>query len=229
MATPRNDRPDDRRNRLIAQIANEARETANWTGRATFADAVMAAMARVPREAFVAEGDEGAAYINRPQPIGYGQTISQPYIVALMTDLLDVEPGDRVLEIGTGSGYQAAVLAEMGAEVWSVETVGPLARRAEQNLAKAGYETVHVRTGDGFAGWPEHAPYDGVIVTAAPERMPESLTKQLKPGGRMVIPVGAHLGPQMLHRGVMGADGTFTSTGLLPVAFVPMVQNRITP
>ena len=216
----------EQKRRLLRQIADDAAETANWTGREAFSATTMAAMDAVAREAFVAEGDEAVAYINRPQPIGSGQTISQPYIVALMTDLLDLEQGMRVLEIGTGSGYQAAVLAEAGAKVWSVETVAALAERAQKNLARAGYDAVHIRHGDGFEGWPEKAPFDAVIVTAAPERIPENLIDQLRPGGRMVIPVGPRSGPQMLHVGQKNEAGCFTSEGVLPVAFVPMIRGR---
>ena len=217
------------RDRLLETIAAEAADTERWTGRKQFSERTMQAMADVAREAFVAPGDEDVAYVNRPQSIGYGQTISQPFIVALMTDLLGLKGGERVLEIGTGSGYQAAVLAEMSAEIFSVETVAALAVRARENLARAGYrQKVHVREGDGFEGWPEEAPFDAVIVTAAPERMPKTLVKQLKPGGRIVVPIGARSGPQMLHVVKKLEDATLDDRSVLPVAFVPMVHRTVT-
>ena len=212
------------RNRLLETIQTEAAETAHWTGRKRFSERTMAAMARVARERFMADGDEAVAYVNRPQSIGYGQTISQPYIVALMNDLLDLTPGQRVLEIGTGSGYQAAVLAEMGADVFSIETVSQLAERAKKNLAAAGYNGVEVRHADGFQGWASEAPFDAIIVTAAPERMPTTLVEQLKPGGRIVVPIGAQGGPQMLHLVRKRKDGSLDDQSVLPVAFVPMVR-----
>ncbi len=215
---------DDARERLLAEIERDARETESFTGRRRFSDAVMAAMAAVPRHLFVRPGDEAFAYINRPREIGYGQTISQPYIVAVMTDLLDLEATDRVLEIGTGCGYQTAVLARIAARVYSVETVKPLAEQARRRLGELGYDTVRVRHGDGHEGWPEEAPFDAVIVTAAPERIPAALCDQLKPGGRMVVPVGARFGPQVLKRGVKGEDGKVRFRSTLPVAFVPMVK-----
>ena len=209
--------------RLIHELEVEARQTQNWTGREKFSAAVMASMARVPRHEFVDEKNLVAAYVNRPLPIGHGQTISQPYIVALMSDLLDLKPDARVLEIGTGSGYQAAMLADMGASVFSVETVQKLAGPAEKRLRRLGYENVRVRSGNGFEGWPEEAPFDAVIVTAAPERTPPALIDQLKPGGRMVIPLGRPHETQMLTLVVKDADGRVSQTPLLPVAFVPMV------
>lgn len=212
--------------RLIKTLILEAEETASWTGRDHFSDRTLAAMAAVPRELFMPSDLEVVAYVNRPQSIGFGQTISQPYIVALMSDLLDAGPGERILEIGTGSGYQAAVLAEMGAEVFSLETVAELAETAKKNLARAKTETVHVRHGDGFRGWPEEAPFDGVIVTAAPEHIPKTLLEQLKCGGRIVIPIGPRSGPQMLHLGIKRDDGSLDDRSLLPVAFVPMVRGQ---
>ena len=154
-------------------------------------DEVLAAMWRVPRERMVPERYRDRAYADHPLPIGHGQTISQPYVVAVMTRALRVREGDRVLEVGTGSGYQAAVLAEMGARVYTIEIVPELAERARRTLADLGYaDRVTVRTGDGYAGWPEHAPFDAIIVTAAPDHVPQPLVDQLAPGGRLVIPVG---------------------------------------
>jgi len=184
-------------------------------------------MAAVPRHEFVDPNHRAAAYANRPQPIGFGQTISQPYIVALMTDLLDLAETDRVLEIGTGCGYQAAVLAELAAKVYSIETVAALADAAGRRLGSLGYANVEIRLGDGFAGWPSEAPFDAVIVTAAPERMPEALVEQLRPGGRMVIPIGRARETQTLVRVTKDADGRVTEQAGLPVAFVPMVEGRM--
>jgi len=211
------------RDRLLAEIAANASETAHWTGREAFSDAVMAAMKRVPRHEFVGPDMAAAAYANRPQPIGHGQTISQPYIVALMSDLLDLRPTDRVLEIGTGSGYQAAVLAELCAHVYSVETVAKLAILAGERLKRLGFDNVTVRTGNGFDGWTEEAPFDAVIVTAAPDHIPETLIDQLAPGGRMAVPVGRQHETQFLFRLVKDRDGKVTKQDVLPVAFVPMV------
>ena len=214
------------RRRLLDEIQAEARDTETWTGRAAFSDPVMEALARVPRHAFVRESDVASAYANRPQSIGHGQTISQPYIVALMTEILDLGRDDRVLEIGTGSGYQTAVLAEVAGRVFSIEVVEALAKGARRRLRDLGYDNVEVRTGDGYAGWPERAPYDAIIVTAAPERIPQTLVDQLKPGGRMVIPIGRVHEVQSLHLGIKNPDGQFETRNTLPVAFVPMVQKR---
>ena len=210
--------------RLMAEIEANAKETQSWTGRAKFSDRVMAAMKAVPRHEFVKPSDVVAAYVNRPLPIGHGQTISQPYIVALMTDLLDLGDNDRVLEVGTGCGYQAAVLAEMGTRVFSVETVEKLAHASRERLAALGYGHVGVRTGDGFQGWPEEAPFDAIIVTAAPERVPETLVEQLRRGGRMVVPIGRVHQAQTLVRLDKDQNGKVTEQAMLPVAFVPMVR-----
>ena len=220
--------PEKARKRLLAEIEANARETANWTGRPRFSDAVMAAMARVPRHEFVRPGDMAVAYANRPQPIGHGQTISQPYIVALMSDLLDIREGGRVLEIGTGSGYQTAVLAELGGQVFSMEAVDALAGPARDRLARMGYDNVRVITGDGFEGWPIEdppaSPFDAIIVTAAPERTPEALVGQLAPGGRMAIPLGRVHETQFLTLIAKDEAGKVTEQGVLPVSFVPMVR-----
>ncbi|MCH7936966.1 MAG: protein-L-isoaspartate(D-aspartate) O-methyltransferase [Proteobacteria bacterium] len=212
---------------MLDEIAANARETENWTGRARFSDAVMAAMKHVPRHEFVDPKDAVAAYVNRPQSIGYGQTISQPYIVALMSDLLDLEPTDRVLEIGTGCGYQAAVLAELAARVYSIETVEALSRGARRRLKSLGYDNVEIRTGDGFEGWPGEAPFDAVIVTAAPERIPQILIQQLRRGGRMAIPIGRVRETQTLVRVTKDAEGKVSEQAGLPVAFVPMVAKKV--
>ena len=178
------------RKALTEEIVALARDTARETGRPAFDPRVMSVLATVPRHRFVPPGEIRAAYSNRPLPIGYGQTISQPYIVALMTDLLRVHPRDVVLEIGTGSGYQAAILAELGASVCTIEIVEPLARQAAERLRVLGYATVRTRTGDGYYGWEDCGPFDAIAVTAAASHVPPSLVRQLKPGGRMVIPVG---------------------------------------
>jgi protein-L-isoaspartate(D-aspartate) O-methyltransferase len=185
---------------------------------------VLAAMRKVPRHRFVAAAQAGNAYDDRPLSIGHGQTISQPYIVALMTQLADPQPGDRVLEIGTGSGYQAAVLAELAGEVFSIEIVEPLAAEASHRLRDLGYGNVAVRAGDGYAGWPEHAPFDIVMLTAAPEQVPQPLLDQLRPGGRLVAPVGSQLLGQELRLIEKRADGSLRTTRVAPVRFVPFTR-----
>src|SRR5439155_16922682 len=155
------------------------------------------AMAKVPREEFVSPDSRAMSYEDGPLPIGYDQTISQSYIVAFMTEQLPPKPSDRVLEIGTGSGYQAAVLAELVAEVYTIEIAEPLAKNAEATLQRLGYKNVHVKAGDGYSGWLEHAPFDSIIVTCAPERVPQPLIDQLKEGGRMIIPVGAKFAQEL--------------------------------
>jgi len=181
---------------------------------------VLEAMRKVPRHRFVPVSQRASAYDDRPLSIGHGQTISQPYIVALMSELAGVKPGDQVLEVGTGSAYQAAVLAEMGVNVFSIEIIEPLAKRAKATLAKLGYaQSVEVRHGDGYAGWPEHAPFDAIVVTAAPPKIPEPLKQQLKIGGRLIIPVGK--GYQSLLRVSRTKDG-FREESVIPVRFVPM-------
>ena len=185
---------------------------------------VLAAMTKVPRHEFVPEHLADAAYEDHPLPIGYSQTISQPYIVALMTELLQLQPGARVLEVGTGSGYQAAILAEVGAQVYSVEILEPLAKAAAQVLRRLGYTGVQVKQGDGYLGWPEHAPYDAIIVTAAADHVPPPLVEQLKPGGRLVIPVSGGQPQQSLLLVEKGADGSVTTRNVAPVLFVPLTR-----
>ena len=181
---------------------------------------VLRAMREVPRHSFVPEPYQARAYEDRPLPIGHRQTISQPYIVALMTELAAVKPGDRVLEIGTGSGYQAAVLAQMGVRVYSIEIVEPLAKRARATLDALGYaKKVTVRAGDGYAGWPSEAPFDAVVVTAAPPQIPEPLKQQLKEGGRLVIPVGEYFQRLLV---VTRTQKGFRERSVIPVRFVPM-------
>lgn len=186
---------------------------------------VLSAMTRVPRHEFVPPGLRAQAYGDGPLPIGHGQTISQPYIVAFMTAALDPRPGDRVLEIGTGSGYQAAVLAGLVAEIFSMEIVAPLAQRAEADLQRLGYGNVKVRAGDGYLGWPEAAPFDAIIVTCAPEQVPRPLVDQLKLGGRMIIPVGRSSDVQELYLLRKRPTGLETQA-VMAVRFVPMVEGR---
>jgi protein-L-isoaspartate(D-aspartate) O-methyltransferase len=186
--------------------------------------AVLAAMERVPRHRFVPASQARHAYENRPLPIGHGQTISQPYIVALMTTLAQPEPGHKVLEIGTGSGYQAAVLAELVGQVHSIEIIEPLAREATQRLRALGYDNIHTRIGDGYYGWPEAGPFDTIVVTAAAPSVPPPLLEQLKPGGRMVIPVGSAFFTQTLMLVRKDADGRIRSQQVLPVRFVPLTR-----
>jgi protein-L-isoaspartate(D-aspartate) O-methyltransferase len=191
---------------------------------------VLSAMRKVPRHLFVDRAQHEQAYEDHPLPIAASQTISQPYIVALMTELLWLPPRARVLEIGTGSGYQSAVLGEIAAEVYSIEIVPDLARAASEKLKGLGYANVTVKEGDGYRGWPEHAPFDGIIVTAAPEQIPEPLVEQLAPGGRMVIPVGGFF--QELKVFTREKDGRVTEKDIIPVRFVPMtgeVKTEKTP
>lgn len=226
---PSNSLPDSdpfarRRADLLAQIEAEATATASFTGRERFSPAVLAALAKVPRHRFVPPDYEDAAYLNSPLSIGFGQTISQPYIVALMTDLLDLSPDATVLEIGAGSGYQAAVLAELAGRVYSVERVGELAETARRRLAGLGFANVDIIAGDGYYGCPEHAPYDAIIVTAAAPEIPPPLLEQLKPGGRMVIPLGVPYGDQELTLVEKRTDGRIERRNVLPVAFVPFLH-----
>ena len=211
---------------MVRTIEVIARESTGGATPATLDTAVLEAMRRVPRHAFVPIAQRPLAYDNRPLPIGYGQTISQPYIVALMTDLLRLPPRARALEIGTGSGYQAAVLAELGHQVYTIEIVSDLAKQAATRLSDLGYDAVHVRQGDGYYGWPEAAPFDGIVVTAAASQIPPPLLDQLKPGGRMVIPIDAAFLVQQLMLIQKRADESIHTEALLPVAFVPLVTRQ---
>lgn len=207
---------------LVRAIEADVRATADYLERDKLDARVLRAMQQVPRHEFVPEGERRHAYDNRPLPIGHGQTISQPYIVAIMTDLLNLEPGDRVLEIGTGSGYQAAVLAEMSAAVYSIEIIPELAERARHVLDRLNYRQVTTRVGDGYFGWEQQAPFDAIVVTAAADHVPPPLIKQLKPGGRMLIPVGSRFLTQQLVLVEKSTDGEVTTRLLLPVRFVPL-------
>jgi len=220
------DRYAAERERMVSEISSMARETGFDTGRPVFGERVMAAIRKVPRHRFVPPTLAAQAYANRPLPIGDGQTISQPYIVALMTELLDPKPGHVVLEVGTGSGYQAAVLAETVANVFTIEIVEALGRKAAETLSALGYRNVITRIGDGYNGWKEHAPFDGILVTAAPAEVPQPLIDQLKPGGRLVIPVGGRFGVQDLLVIEKKADGSTTTRRTIPVRFVPLTRDR---
>jgi protein-L-isoaspartate(D-aspartate) O-methyltransferase len=217
---------DEARRRLVDEIILEIRATSRDTGRGTLSDAVLRAMRTVPRHRFVPPELAREAYRDVPLSIGHGQTISQPTVVALMTELLEPRPDARVLEIGTGSGYQAAVLAECVAKVYTIEIVAPLGERARGVLRELGYKNVEVRIGDGYKGWPEAAPFDAIIVTAAPDHIPQPLVEQLAPNGRMVIPVGSRYGTQNLLVITKDADGRAVTRRTIEVRFVPLTRAR---
>ncbi len=208
----------------MRRIDDSMRQTSQWTGREGLTPDVRRAMEVVPRDAFVPAQHRAAAWDNRPLPIGHGQTISQPFIVAIMVDLLDAQPDHVVLEIGTGCGYAAAVLSHVVARVHTVEVVAGLAAEARERLARLGYGKIVVHEGDGNAGWPDEAPYDGIVVTAAAADVPPALLEQLKPGGRMVLPLGDPFGHQELVLVTKDAAGEVTTRSVLPVAFVPLVD-----
>jgi protein-L-isoaspartate(D-aspartate) O-methyltransferase len=212
--------------RMLEEIAQLTRETRGETGRAQLSEGVMAALAKVPRHRFVAPEDEPRAYLNRPLPIGSGQTISQPFIVALMTDFMELKRSDRVLEIGTGSGYQAAVLAELAHTVYTIEIIDSLARTAAARFEALGYRNIVAKVGDGYNGWSEHAPFDSIMVTAAGRDIPQPLIDQLKTGGRLVIPVGGQAGAQMLMLVEKKSDGTLAKRDILGVRFVPLTRTQ---
>ncbi len=212
------------RKRMLDDIVQHTRETRLETGRAALSERVMAAMAKVARHRFVPPGEERYAYHDRPLPIGSGQTISQPFIVALMTDLMAAKPTDKVLEIGTGSGYQAAVLAELTASVYTIEIVEALGREAAERFKSLGYGNIVAKIGDGYQGWPEHAPFDSIMVTAAARDVPQPLIDQLKPGGRLVIPIGTQSGAQTLYVIEKHPDGRTTRREVLAVRFVPLMD-----
>ncbi len=209
---------------MLSDIEWEVKLTRNMIGKAALSDRVMAAMKHVPRHKFIPDALREYAYQNGPVPIGFGQTISQPYIVALMSDLLNTKPSDIVLEIGTGSGYQAAILSELVRQVYSIEVIEDLATMARAHLHELGYNNVDVRTGDGNLGWPEHAPYDGIIVTAAAPHIPQALTDQLRTGARLVIPLGLPYSAQELMVVEKKPDGEIETQEILDVAFVPLVE-----
>jgi protein-L-isoaspartate(D-aspartate) O-methyltransferase len=207
---------------LREELVDEVRTYAGYAGDAPFSDEVLATLGRVERHKFVPPGQVRYAYENRPLPIGHGQTISQPYIVALMTDLLEPDENDVVLEVGTGSGYQAAVLAELVDHVYSIEIIEPLATSAGERLKHLGYDNVTTKLGDGYYGWDEHGPFDSIIVTAAASHVPPPLIEQLRPGGRMVIPVGGRFMTQLLLLLEKGDDGEIVTRQIGAVRFVPL-------
>jgi protein-L-isoaspartate(D-aspartate) O-methyltransferase len=212
--------------RLIREIKSEVRQTASYTGRENLKPEVYEAMMQVNREDFVRDEDRGLAWGNYPLSIGQGQTISQPYIVALMTDMLEVDSESVVLEIGAGSGYQAAILSRIVKQVISIEIIPQLARQAQKFLSNLGYENVTVKCGNGRLGWPQLAPYDAIIVTAASGDIPPELIRQLKPGGRLVIPLGGQWLAQQLMEISKDEEGNTTEKAVLPVSFVPLTGSK---
>lgn len=212
---------------MIATIRAEAKSAAAWTGAAAISERVLAVMGDVPRHEFVPAELRHSAYEDHPLPIGHGQTISQPYIVALMTDLLQLTANDVVLDVGTGSGYQAAVLSRLAKKVYSLENVAALAHQARQRLQRLGYDNVEVVWGNGFNGLPSHAPFDAILVAAAPERIPDALVEQLAPGGRLVLPVGERYYGQELTLVCKDAGGEISVRNVLPVSFVPLIDQTV--
>lgn len=211
---------------LVQQIEEHVRATRRYIDKQHLDPKVMEVMRTVPRHEFVPRSLRGNAYENRPLAIGHGQTISQPYIVALMTDLLEVTPADRVLEVGTGSGYQAAILAQLVQQVYSIEIIEPLAQEAKERLQRLGMGNIATRPGDGYYGWSEHGPYDAIIVTAAASHVPPPLIQQLKAGGRMVIPVGSGFQTQQLLLITKESGDRITTRQILPVVFVPLTGSH---
>lgn len=214
------------RHHMVELIRDDVLETSSYIDKTQLNPKVMKAMAEVPRHEFVPRQQKPYAYANRPLPIGHGQTISQPYIVALMSDLLHLTPESRVLEVGTGSGYQAAILAKLAAEVYTVEIIKPLAQKASKLLQRLHFKTIHTRTADGYYGWPEHGPFDAIIVTAAASHVPPPLLDQLKVGGRMVIPVGSRFQVQQLLLITKEENNSIQAKQILPVRFVPLTGKR---
>ncbi len=219
--------PDSRIEKMLEDIEWEVELTKKHIGKDRLDPRVMAAMARVPRHEFVPEESRVYAYDDGPLPIGFGQTVSQPFIVALMTDLLEPDEEDVVLEVGTGSGYQTAVLAELVKKVYSIEIIAELAEKARERLKRLGYTNVEIKVGDGYYGWPEHAPFDGILVTAAAPDIPPPLIDQLKPGGRLVIPVGEPFGYQTLKVVHKDDEAATRIRDVLGVAFVPLTGNGV--
>ena len=213
---------DKARQALLEEITHDVRDTAQYLNRRALDERVMRALASVPRHEFVPATKRASAYENRPLAIGYGQTISQPYIVAIMTDLVEPRAGCRAYELGTGSGYQAAILGELCENVFTVEIVEPLGNAARTRLERLGYANVEVRVGDGYYGWPERAPFDVIVVTAVASHIPPPLIEQLKPGGHMILPVGTRFTAQQLMLVSKAPDGHITARQILPVAFVPL-------
>lgn len=211
---------------MVLEIQAMVSDTRGYIGKKALGEEVITAMAEVPRHEFVPAAMRGYAYLNQALPIGHGQTISQPYIVALMTDMAEVDGDAVVLEVGTGSGYQAAVLSRLVRHVYTIEIIEPLGLEAQGTLERLGYDNVTVRIGDGYNGWKEHAPFDAILVTAAPERIPRPLIEQLSPGGRMVIPIGKAGGIQSLRVVEKDAEGEIQERDVLPVGFVPLTREQ---
>lgn len=210
------------RNQMVELIKKDVAETSRFINKSALDSRVLEVLRKVPRHEFVPLAKQPFAYQNRPLPIGHGQTISQPYIVALMSDLVQVQPGHVILEIGTGSGYQAAVLADLGAEVHTIEIIKPLFLQAKSRIEDLGYDKVSATHGDGYYGLQSHAPFDAIVVTAAASHVPPPLVKQLKPGGRMIIPVGSRFSVQQLLLVEKSKQGTVSTRQILPVRFVPL-------
>jgi len=223
---PQADQYASMREQMIREIESDARETALYIDKRALDSKVMAVMGEVPRHRFVPEQQQPYAYENRPLGIGHGQTISQPYIVALMTDLLHLGPKHRVLELGTGSGYQAAVLAQLVAQVYTIEIIEPLGKQAAERFAQLGYGNISSRIGDGYYGWESQAPFDAIVVTAAAAHVPPPLISQLKPGGRMVIPIGGSFQVQQLMLIEKMENGGIKTRQMLPVRFVPLTGSH---
>ncbi|UCG78698.1 MAG: protein-L-isoaspartate(D-aspartate) O-methyltransferase [Nitrospirota bacterium] len=216
------DRYSAMKEQMIREITSDMKFTGRQTGRETLRPGVLRAMRNVPRHEFVPPRSRAVAYRNHPLPIGHGQTISQPYVVALMTDLMELDGDEAVLEIGTGSGYQAAILSGLAKEIYTIEIIKELGEEARQRLDRLGYGNVKVKTGDGYFGWKEHAPFDAIIVTCASGHVPPPLIDQLKPGGKIVIPVGGVYSVQMLMVISKDMKGDIRSRQVIPVRFVPM-------
>jgi len=214
------------RESMVEAIENDVRETSLYLNRESLNEQVLEVLSRVPRHEFVPSDQKSYAYQNRPLPIGHGQTISQPYIVAIMTDLLKLQPRQRVLEIGTGSGYQAAILAELVNKVFTIEIIEPLGREASNRLQRLGYNNVETKLGDGYYGWEQQAPFDAIVVTAAASHVPPPLMQQLKPGGRMIIPVGGRFSVQQLLLVEKNSQGRIITRQILPVRFVPLTGSH---
>ncbi|GMR07352.1 MAG: protein-L-isoaspartate(D-aspartate) O-methyltransferase [Gammaproteobacteria bacterium] len=225
-ALPDEDDYSKRRADLVRLIEKDVRDTSLYLDKEQLYPHILGAIGKVPRHKFVPLLQRSSAYLNRPLPIGYGQTISQPYIVAVMTDVIKPEKGDRVLEIGTGSGYQAAILAELVDQVYSIEIIKDLGEAASKRLRELNYPNIRTRIGDGYYGWETYAPFDAIVVTAAASHIPPPLIRQLKPGGRMVIPVGGRFLVQQLVVVEKDSDGKVTTRQLLPVRFVPLTGKR---
>ena len=213
----------NRRFEMVRTIEAEVKDTRYYLGKDQLSASVIKAMQEVPRHEFIGSGNQTYAYYNEPLSIGHGQTISQPYIVAIMSDLIAPEKTHRVLDIGTGSGYQAAVLSRLVETVYSVEIIEALSQNAAECFTKLSYDNIHLKVGDGRQGWLEHAPYDGIVVAAATTYIPVALTQQLKPGGKLILPLGSTYHTQELVLVEKGPDETLSTRNILPVAFVPLV------